>query len=80
MTRTRASWLDLMKRADHAIALDDLAAFARVATLLSTRVGDPLGPSLLALVRACRFDTELAGRHWPALRDQVAARVAVAGT
>lgn len=72
--------MQLIARGDSAHARGDRWELADVARRLSARVGDPLREELLVLAALCPNHHESAARRWPALRDQVALRVELAGT
>jgi hypothetical protein len=76
----RISCSDLLARGDLAIHTRDLDSLAHVATVLATRVSDPLGAHCLDLARECRRGSKHALRAWPLLRKAVADHVAIAGT
>ena len=80
MTRTPATSSQLLFGGDWACAHGDPEALADVAKQLAERIGDPLRGKLLELSRLCGSDCELAARHWPPLRIEIADRIFLAGS
>jgi hypothetical protein len=70
----------LLVEGDHALASCDRTELAAFARALSRRVGDPLRDELRALAALCLRHHRAAARQWPALRAQIALRIAIAGT
>ncbi len=70
----------LLVDGDHALASRDRAELAAIARTLSRRIGDPLRAELRSLATLCLRHPPEAARRWPALRDQIALRIALAGT
>jgi hypothetical protein len=72
--------VELLERGDRAASSGDTPALARIARLLSGRIGDPLADSLLELARDCSRRADRARDAWPPLRQAVAHRISIAGT
>jgi hypothetical protein len=74
------TWVELLERGDRAARSGDRATLARIARLLSGRIGDPLADTLLELARDCSRGASYARHAWPPLRQAVAHRISIAGT
>ncbi len=70
----------LLQRGDVAVHAGDARALRHVAMLLSGRVGDPFEAKLRELACTCDREPARSLAAWPALRDAVVDRIAVAGT